>query len=125
MEEAAEADDTVCMTCGRGDDEDSMVLCDGCDKKHWIFAEGGARRAADDFGIPFLGQLPLQTGIRQAGDLGLPIVDSEPNSPVSRTIVEIARTLAGRISVANAEAAAREELQGPSPAGKRSLPIVG
>jgi len=103
----------------------AYFVCDGCETKHWIFAEGGARRAADDFGIPFLGELPLQTGIRQAGDLGLPIVASEPNSEVSRTIVQIARTLAGRISVANAEAAAREELRGPSPAGKRSLPIVG
>ena len=37
MEEAAEADDTVCMTCGRGDDEDSMVLCDGCDNARHMF----------------------------------------------------------------------------------------
>jgi ATP-binding protein involved in chromosome partitioning len=99
--------------------------CDGCSKKHYIFSKGGATEAAKEFGIPVLGELPIEPDLRQAGDLGTPLVESAPESKTARQFVHIARTMAGWISVLNAEKATQEELDGPSKAAKRSLPILG
>ena len=102
----------------------SYFVCDGCDKKHYIFAHGGARRAADTMGIPFLGELPLTPSVREGGDAGLPVVMAEPDTEVARTFVELARGLAGAISVLNAEAAEKAARANRSPAAGRSLPII-
>ena len=37
------------------------------------FGQGGGRRLADDYGVPFLGELPLDPAIGEAGDAGTPI----------------------------------------------------
>jgi len=103
----------------------SYFVCDGCDKRHPIFNHGGAKRAAEQMKIPFLGELPLVPAVRAAGDSGTPIVMAEPDSDVARTFVGIGRMLAGGISVLNAEAEARAATQGRSAAAGRSLPIIG
>jgi len=102
----------------------SYFVCDGCDKRHYIFNHGGAKAAAEEMRIPFLGELPLLKSVRAAGDQGTPIVVAEPDSEVSRTFVGLARMLAGGISVLNAEAAEREQVKGRSKAAGRSLPII-
>jgi ATP-binding protein involved in chromosome partitioning len=102
----------------------SWFVCDGCDKKHFIFNHGGARKAADQMRIPFLGELPLVGSVREAGDAGLPVVMAEPDSDVSRAFVGLARMLAGGISVLNAEAAERAQAAGRSKAAGRALPII-
>lgn len=102
----------------------SYFVCDGCDKKHFIFSSGGAKKAAETMRIPFLGELPLLGAVRAAGDAGTPIVVAEPESDVARTFVGLARMLAGGISVLNSEAEAREQSKGRSKAGGRSLPII-
>ena len=99
--------------------------CDECSKKHYIFSQGGATAAAAEFGIPVLGELPIETGLRQSGDLGTPLVEAEPDSRTARLFVQIARTMAGWISVLNAQQAELEEKSGPSKAAKRALPVIG
>ncbi len=96
--------------------------CDGCSKKHYIFANGGARNAAAEMGIDFLGELPLLTAVREGGDRGIPIVEAEPDSTVARAFLDLARAVASRAAIAAANAPAEA---GASPAAKRSLPIIG
>ena len=103
----------------------SYFVCDGCDKKHFIFDHGGAKRAADSMGIAFLGELPLTPAVRIAGDQGRPIVQAEPDSAAGQVFVALGRTLAAKISVMNAEAEIRAELEAQSKPGRRSLPIIG
>jgi ATP-binding protein involved in chromosome partitioning len=50
----------------------SHFVCDGCGKSHEIFARGGAARAAKALNIPFLGEIPLVTAVREGGDAGTP-----------------------------------------------------
>lgn len=50
----------------------SYFLCDGCSKRHEIFAHGGVLAAAQRLGIPFMGEIPLQGAIREASDAGAP-----------------------------------------------------
>ena len=56
----------------------AAFVCDGCGKVHHPFGHGGARAEAERLGVPFLGEVPLYLGIREAGDVGAPIVASKP-----------------------------------------------
>ena len=42
------------------------------DNKYYIFGKEGAKRLAEDIGVPFLGEIPLVQSIREAGDAGRP-----------------------------------------------------
>jgi ATP-binding protein involved in chromosome partitioning len=47
------------------------------DNKYYIFGKEGGRRLADEYDIPFLGQIPLVQGIREGGDKGIPVMLSD------------------------------------------------
>eukprot|EP01038_Epipyxis_sp_PR26KG_P014715 gene14714-19779_t len=44
----------------------------------YVFGEGGAKRTAEALGLPFLGEIPLEVGIRESGDGGVPYVVAAP-----------------------------------------------
>jgi ATP-binding protein involved in chromosome partitioning len=67
-----------------------------------IFGAGGGRTVAEDMGVPYLGEVPLDMAIRIGGDAGSPIVVSQPDSPAARALTRIAQQLAGQVSVINA-----------------------
>lgn len=58
-----------------------------------IFGHGGGRAEAQRQGIPFLGEIPIFTEIREGGDRGVPIVVSAPHSKAGEAFVAIAETL--------------------------------
>ncbi len=64
-----------------------------------IFGRGGARAAADELGIEFLGELPLAAAVREAGDNGVPLVAAAPDSEEAKAFVELAEQVAARCSV--------------------------
>ena len=43
-----------------------------------------------------LGEVPIDTRLREAGDIGVPLVVSDPSSPAARELGQIAQALAGR-----------------------------
>jgi ATP-binding protein involved in chromosome partitioning len=79
----------------------AVFICPHCHQGTHIFDNGGGRRAAEAFDIPFLGELPLDLKVRQGGDSGLPIVAGEPESPEAKRFMEIAANVAGRVSKEN------------------------
>jgi ATP-binding protein involved in chromosome partitioning len=82
----------------------SYFICDGCGKQHEIFSRGGAKRAAERFQIPYLGEIPITPALREGGDRGVPILVQDPRSPVSKSFLEIAAKLAGQLSIASERA---------------------
>ena len=82
----------------------SYFICDGCGKEHEIFSRGGARRAAERFKIPYLGEIPITPRLREGGDQGVPILIQDPKSEVSKCFLEIAANLAGQLSIASERA---------------------
>ena len=48
----------------------SGFLCPSCNKKYDIFGSGGARQRAEQLGVPFLGEVPINIGLREKGDQG-------------------------------------------------------
>jgi len=58
-----------------------------------IFGHGGGRAEAARQDIPFLGEVPIFTEIREAGDRGVPIVVSAPKKPAGQAFIQIAEGL--------------------------------
>ncbi len=71
----------------------SYYICPSCGHRDEIFAHGGAQRAAKEMGVPFLGEIPLELKIRTTSDDGTPIVASAPESPHTRSFMDIAGRL--------------------------------
>ncbi len=79
----------------------SYFECGSCGTREEIFSHGGGVKAANDFNVPFLGELPLQTSVRVGGDTGRPIVAYEPSTPAAQSFRKIARELAAQVSIRN------------------------
>ncbi|HOI32513.1 MAG TPA: P-loop NTPase, partial [Bacteroidales bacterium] len=62
------------------------------EKKYFIFGDGHGQQFADELGIPFLGQIPIDEKIAASGDSGSPIALDE-NSPVTKAFDEVAARL--------------------------------
>ena len=77
-----------------------LELPDGT--RHEIFGAGGGQTVADSLArtvgapVPLLGQIPLDTLLREGSDVGLPVVLSDPNSPSAVVLRGIARGLSTR-----------------------------
>jgi ATP-binding protein involved in chromosome partitioning len=82
----------------------SYYICPHCNSRDYIFGTAGASRAAEQLGIPFLGEVPLDLAIRTQSDLGQPIVIAQPDAPSSRTLRSIAEKVAAQVSIRNYEA---------------------
>jgi ATP-binding protein involved in chromosome partitioning len=65
-----------------------------------IFGTGGGIRLAEDSGVPFLGQIPMDPSVRAGGDQGTPIVVSFPDAPSAQALRMLAEQIAARLSVA-------------------------
>lgn len=83
----------------------SYFVCSHCGNRENIFDFGGGKKAAEEMNVPFLGEIPIDTNIRVGGDVGRPLVESDPKSPQSKIILEIARNLAAQISIRNLSSA--------------------
>jgi ATP-binding protein involved in chromosome partitioning len=58
-----------------------------------IFGHGGGQAEAARQSLPFLGEVPIFTEIREAGDRGVPVVVSAPNRPAGKAFIQIAEKL--------------------------------
>lgn len=76
----------------------SQFVCPNCSHTTAIFNHGGGRKAAEMFGIPFLGEIPLDLKVRESGDSGSPVVVSAKDSLEAKAFQEVARNVAGRVS---------------------------
>ena len=78
----------------------AVHVCTRCGHAEHLFGHGGGERMAAQYGVPLLGSLPLEIGIREQGDVGTPIVAAKPDSAAAqayrRTAVELAARLAAR-----------------------------
>jgi ATP-binding protein involved in chromosome partitioning len=80
----------------------SYFVCAGCGERHEIFDHGGARQASEQFGVPFLGEIPLDVRIRSASDHGHPVASLGLDDPLAQPYVNAAKLMAGEISKLNA-----------------------
>ena len=72
----------------------SWFVCPHCGERERIFGEGGGQEAADTLGVPLLAQVPLVPDVRHGGDVGAPIVVTDPDSPAGEALRTAGRELA-------------------------------
>lgn len=74
------------------------------ENKYFIFGKDGGKHLAEEYEVPFLGQIPLVQSIREGGDDGMPAILNE-NSPsmVKAVFDQIASNLARNIAIKNAQ----------------------
>lgn len=89
----------------------SYLQCPHCQQRMNIFGRGGGQRVSEKFNVPFLGEIPLHLQIMEGSDTGKPITLSEPNSIQANAFTNVAKTVAGRISIIAAEMKAAEEAE--------------
>ncbi|KAG8389248.1 hypothetical protein BUALT_Bualt02G0209100 [Buddleja alternifolia] len=88
----------------------SYFKCPNCSEPHYIFGKGGAQKTADEMYMKFLGEVPLETGIRSGSDEGVPIVISNPDSFVSRAYGDVAEKIVSRLEELTKEQYFRPEI---------------
>jgi len=77
----------------------STHICSKCGHEEPIFGSGGGARMAEQYGVPLLGQLPLDLHIREDLDNGRPTVVSAPDSEITSRYRDVARRVAARLSL--------------------------
>ncbi len=69
------------------------------EKRYHIFGEGGGGKLAEEYNVPFLGEVPLGMEVREAGDAGVPVVIAEPDSPQAKAFRKVAEEVARQVSI--------------------------
>ncbi len=64
-----------------------------------IFGEGGGERLANEYGVPFLGSIPMGIEVREGGDKGVPVVVGQPHSPQAESFRRVAEEVARQVSI--------------------------
>ncbi len=77
----------------------AVHVCTQCGHAEHVFGEGGAGRMASHYGVTLLGSLPLEIGIREQGDAGVPIVVSAPGSTAAVAYRETAIRMAAGLAM--------------------------
>jgi ATP-binding protein involved in chromosome partitioning len=88
----------------------TAFICPHCGEATEIFGRGGGERFATQFGLEYLGGVPLDITVRQGGDVGVPAVAQREPGPAAVALTGIARTIAARMSVRAAAAASQPVL---------------
>jgi ATP-binding protein involved in chromosome partitioning len=80
------------------------------ENKYYIFGKDGGKRLADEYDIPFLGQIPLIQSIREGGDAGTPVMESEDNIS-KKAFVNFASHVVRSVAMRNANIASTKVVE--------------
>jgi ATP-binding protein involved in chromosome partitioning len=79
----------------------SYFIAPDTGNRYEIFGHGGAKMAAEELGLEFLGEIPLDQATREASDAGEPVTQKSPESPAAQAFMAVAEKIAARCSVQN------------------------
>lgn len=71
------------------------------ENKYYIFGKGGAAKMAEQFELPFLGEIPLIQSIREGGDKGIPAI-ADDEYAAKEVFMQLAQNVARNVSIRNA-----------------------
>ena len=76
----------------------SGMVCPHCQTEIDVFGKGGGKTMADDLGVPFLGAIPLDITMRQAGDAGRPaVIRRGGDDPTWKAVNDVMENLIKRV----------------------------
>jgi ATP-binding protein involved in chromosome partitioning len=74
------------------------------DRRYYIFGRGGGQKTAQELGVDFLGEVPIDPRVVEGGDVGQPILVYAPDSEPARAFRELAGTIARKLAVLASDA---------------------
>ncbi len=77
----------------------SYFVCDSCDKKHYIFKQGGGSRLAAELGLPLLAEVPLDPRIVETSDAGQAVLVSMPSSDAAKAYNAAAKSISDSLAL--------------------------
>ncbi len=77
----------------------SYFIAPDTGNKYEIFGSGGGQKLCDEYGLTFLGQVPMGMEVREGGDSGIPVVVSSADSPQSAAFRKVAEEVARHVSI--------------------------
>ncbi|MGH9942058.1 MAG: Mrp/NBP35 family ATP-binding protein [Pyrinomonadaceae bacterium] len=77
----------------------SYFIAPDTGNRYNIFGEGGGRKLAEQYHVPFLGAIPLGLDVREGGDRGMPIVVGHPESAQAAAFRHVAEEVARQVSI--------------------------
>ena len=81
----------------------SGFVCPHCGSEHDIFGSGGGEKLSRELELEVLGRIPIEPDVRAGGDAGVPITSAQypggDDSAAAAALREVARTVAGKVSV--------------------------
>jgi ATP-binding protein involved in chromosome partitioning len=75
----------------------SYLVCPHCQKRVDVFSHGGGRRTAEQMGVNFLGEVPLDPEVRVGGDTGESVALRPADDPHAAAFYEVARNVLARV----------------------------
>ncbi|MBT9598424.1 MAG: P-loop NTPase, partial [Vitreoscilla sp.] len=76
----------------------SIYVCPNCGHSEHIFGADGGQKMATEYGVDYLGALPLNLQIREQADAGRPTVVADPDGAIASTYKMVARQVAVKIA---------------------------
>jgi ATP-binding protein involved in chromosome partitioning len=80
----------------------SYFNCPHCNGRIDVFGHGEGQHMAQNFGVPFLGEIEIDPQIRIGGDTGKPVASLGEDAPGGKSVFNVARNLIARLEVVNA-----------------------
>lgn len=77
----------------------SYFIAPDTGNRYEIFGRGGGQKLADEYGLNFLGEVPMGMEVREGGDTGVPVVVSFPDSLQARAFHHVAEEVARQVSI--------------------------
>jgi ATP-binding protein involved in chromosome partitioning len=105
--------------------ENMSWFIDSAGVRHELFGKGGGQAVAEFAEAPLLGQIPLDPTVREWGDKGTPVVQSNPTGEASKAFVAIADRVVTACEEAHAEEAPAPVIdRSGGTGGKKRLPVT-
>jgi ATP-binding protein involved in chromosome partitioning len=77
----------------------SYFIAPDTGNRYEIFGKGGGEKLSREYGLNFLGQVPMGMEVREGGDNGKPVVVAFPDSPQSAAFRTVAEEVARHVSI--------------------------
>jgi ATP-binding protein involved in chromosome partitioning len=77
----------------------AVHVCEKCGHVEHIFGADGGKRMATEYGVDYLGALPLNLSIREQADSGRPSVVSDPDGEIAALYKSVARQVAVKVAL--------------------------
>lgn len=76
----------------------SEYICPKCGNHDHIFSSGGGEAVAKELELPLLQKFPIDKRLMDASDAGIPLLESDPESSISKAYIELAQNMASELS---------------------------